>query len=463
MGRAPAINGRAARENVRGRGKWSQRGIHITLGLYVVLFAIVIPLLTPLRISQVVDPAVIRNATLPILVVLAVFTFGIRQIIVPKSWYHGLLLVVFVVAAALGFDRAGDPDTTRYYLSHLFQIASAYVMFAAGWSAFDRITHRFWKYSAILALIFTYVATAITLVAYQRDSIGVVYTASYLFILVTAYSAHYSNRMSLLAIMGTAVSNKRGPIISLIFLFIQNFASGVASGELARQRRLGKYLLRALLVLAVMTVSGIFVVSWASDPSNQDLAFARVVNTTFRRLASIMEFNAGNAGIDRITSGRSEEVAAALDTLRGFDWVFGSGAGWTTIWRQQIIQNIHFTPLSLTAVFGAPFAIATYVYLSQLVVKATLRKVPASSLTTSERMAPLYLTGAVVHSLIAYSLFIDLFVFFFAGVLARSLQVRASERKRRVRRETPARPPEPAMAPGGLPHSPVPTRVAPAS
>jgi hypothetical protein len=430
------VNAHGYLARAKHRSAGSTRALHVALGLYLFLFAVVIPLLTPLRISAILDPAVVRNALLPILVLVIAVATGMRRLIVPKTWYHALLLPVFVMAALVGYGRLADVDTARYYLSHLFQLGSAYIMFGVGWSGFETVHHRFWKVGVIATLVSTYAATLITLVALQREAIDVIYTASYLFILVAAYGAHFSNRFAGLAILGTLVSNKRGVVLSLCGLFGQHIASGFISGEMARQKKLGEYLLRGLVFLMIVAAMLVFLITWAADPANQQLAVARAINVTYDRLASIVEFGAGSAGIDRITSGRSEEVRAALDTMTGFSWLFGSGAGWNTIWRQMVIQNVHVTPLSLAVVFGVPFAIATYAYLFHLIFSATARPVALDRLTTTERLAPLYLSGSVVHTFVAYNLFIDLLVFFFAGVLARSLRER---RPARIRHPAPPR------------------------
>lgn len=406
-------------------------------GAYLFLVLIVLPLLSPLRALGIIEPGELRNMLLPPLFLMVFWAFGGVRLLPARTLLHVGLIFAFVQAALIGLPNAIDPVSQRSYLSHLFQVASAYVLLSAGWLAIDWFGHNFWKKFAVLALVATLISTVFTLSALQRGDLGRLYTPAYAFLFVAAFSAIHSTKMSAISILGLLVSNKRGPIVSVLLIFGQYmFGRFVTAGKMRSVRFLVP-LFWGMVIAAALLVSVVALVNWAATPGNDSTAVGKAVNITYGRMIDVVQ--AGNSGrtLDEVSAGRVEEIENAMENLEGFDFVVGSGAGWSiTTPDGKQVQNIHFSPLSITAVFGAPFAIFIYLYLMTLVFRGTVRKTAVENLSTTERMAPLYLSGALLHSLFAYSLFIDWLVFFFAGVLLKSLN---AKRKRFVlSREVPA-------------------------
>jgi hypothetical protein len=396
-------------------------------GIYLVLVLIVLPLLAPLRALGLIEPGELRNMLLPPMFLMMIMTVGPARLIGARSVLQLGLAFAFVMAAVIGFSNAIDPASQRNYFSHLFQVASAFVMFGFGVVAFDWFGHQYWRRFAWLALISTFISSAVTLDALGRGDIGRLYTPAYAFVFVAAFSALHSKKLSILSVLGLLVSNKRGPVVAVMLIFFQHMLGTFMAGKKLRQARVLAAIFWGAIVTVTLAVAVSMLFAWAADPANEDSPVARAVNITYGRMVEVAQ--AGNTGrtLDDISAGRVDEIETALETLDGFDFLVGSGAGWAVNLGEgegRDVQNIHFTPLSITAVFGAPFAIFLYVYLVVLVFRGSWRKEEVESLTTTERMAPLYLSGALLHSLFAYSLFIDWLVFFFAGVLIKSLRTR---------------------------------------
>ena len=407
-----------------------QRWVRLFFGAYLLLVQIILPLLSPLRITGEIEPGEIRNLLLPPLFLLLVLAFGVGRILKVRTLLQMGLGIAFLSAAVIGIPSLLDPDTQRAYVSHLFQVSSAFVMLSIGWGAIDWFGFQFWRRFVILSLIATLISTAITLTALGRGDVGRLYTPAYALLFVASFCAVYSKKMSVLTIIGLFVSNKRGPIVSVLLIFLQHLFSTLKRGRRAQGGQFVKNVFRILISTGFVIVSMMLLVSWASEPENKESAIGRAVNITSGRLMDIVDASASDRSLDELSSGRLEEINQTLATLSATDFLFGSGAGWNiVISGGKTVQNIHFSPLSITAVFGAPFAIFMYCCLAILVIRAVRRKESPEDLSVTERMAPLYLSGALLHSFFAYSLFIDWLVFFFAGVLLKSL----SAKRRRAR------------------------------
>jgi len=368
------------------------------------------------------EPGVLRNTLLPPLLLLMIVASGPARVLTVRSVVQAVLLLAFAQAMLRGFEYGASPDTLRHYASHLFQLLSAYVMFGVGWQSIGKTTTAFWKRFTWLALAAALASTWMTLVLLGRGDVGRLYTPAYGLIFVVAYAVMESPIMMSLAFVGGLLSNKRGPIISVL--------SMVAAHALASIRASARVSLGSLVRVGSVAVVGLLVtalslwalVGWANDSSNASSSAAIAIRITTDRLTDLVHVTSATWRLDQATSGRTYEVEAALQSLNVVDYIFGAGAGWTVnVGGVKRVQNIHITPLSTAAVFGLPFAVYLYLYLVTQISRGVLRKNRAS-LSVVEKMAPLYLAGALVHSLTAYSLFIDLLVFFFAGVLHRSLR-----------------------------------------
>ncbi|MBL8370329.1 MAG: hypothetical protein JNK28_02965 [Burkholderiaceae bacterium] len=389
------------------------------LGAYLLLSQVVMPLLSPFRALGLLEPGQIRNMLLPPLFLAIVITLGLREILRIKTALHLVLILGGVQAMIVGLPNLLDGDATRYYFSHLFQIASAYVMLVLGWSMANTIEKKFWERFVLMALLATLVSSYFTLAALARNEVGRLYTPAYTFIFVAAYSLAYSNLQTLLVIGGLLISNKRGPMVAVIGMFaVQAAKFAVIRSPEGQGNKPIKMALAFLL--AALAIGAIFATyQWALNLTNITSPIERAVYITMMRLSDLINLAETGRTLDEISAGRLTEVDAALDSLNPLNWLIGSGAGWSvTLPDGPEVQNLHFTPLSLVSVFGLPFTVTLYVLMLAVVVKSFFGMNRSRQSDATRLMAPLYLVGALIHSLFAYSLFIDWLVFFFAGVAA---------------------------------------------
>ena len=151
---------------------------------------------------------------------------------------------------------------------------------------------------------------------------------------------------------------------------------------------------------------------------------ARAINISMNRLQPLLGVFNDQTSMTSLTAGRDIEVISALEQSRWWYWILGGGAGWGVDIGERYVHNIHTSPLSISLVFGLPFALLLYGSLVWMMVRSFRKGLRSSDATSL--IAPVYLTGALIHSLFAYSLFVDLLVFFFAGVVARNLSAAGS-------------------------------------
>lgn len=332
-----------------------------------------------------------------------------------------VLAFVFMQALLVGWKNLVYEGEPRAYFSHLFQILSAFIMFGVGLNIKRSLDFNFWRLHVILALIATYIATFFTLRALDANLIGRLYTPAFGFILVAAFSAVYSSRISLVAFVGVLVSNKRGVIVAVMLVYIARFFfdlvnknSGAVVGKI-------KIVFSGVLLFSIIIIVSLVAVEKAQEDGADGSAVSRAIFLTSDRMIKTVEGLYNNDELANVDRGRADEIDTVLSEMDGLNWVFGNGAGWKTVLPNgSVIQNIHFSPLSLAAVFGAPFSFFIYAYSFCCISIFFLKRRDSEDVTVS--MAPLYLVGALAHSLIAYSLFIDLLFFLFLGVLVSSLK-----------------------------------------
>lgn len=394
----------------------------ILFGIYILVSQVILPLASPLRVLGVVSPGEIRNIILPPLLILMVLVIGLRTSFLLRSYLHLVLLIVFIISMLVGLPNFMD-GYYREYFSHLFQLFSAFVMLNVGWFAVDLLKDNFWKKTIFFSLISILISTFITLVLLGSGDVGRLYTPAYGFILVAAYSIYYSNLYSVLTMLGLFLSNKRAPMLSVFIIFISYFLVGLFH----KKRFKLDFIVKRSTFFIIFSVifsfcSLLFLYGWAKLPENQDNGLAMAINITTSRLETTL--NNDNSDYD-ITAGRLDEVNIAMSSLNFYDYFLGSGAGWSiNVGEDKEVQNIHFTPLSITAVFGAPFALFVYLYFVYIILKSILiKKDGKDNFLIISNIAPYYILGALIHSLFAYSLFIDWLVFFFIGVAQKNILI----------------------------------------
>lgn len=384
--------------------------------IYLIFSFVALPLISPLRNLGVIEPALIRNALLPPLFLLLIFSVGIKNILKPKAGIQLLLLLMFIQSAIIGLVNVFEGSSFRSYFSHLFQVASAYLLFCAGWLLFDYWGERFWRPVVLMGFFSAIISTYFTISALDRGDIGRYYTAAYGFILISSFSAVHSRKLLFLSFVVTFISNKRAVFLSVITIIASVFSNiGKDPNRKLKFDNLIKSSIAILVGTTALLLLIFILIDWSEE--NPESGIAKAVNISVGRLEQVFDARRNSQTIDQISSGRIHEIRTTMQSLDGFDIIFGSGAGWNvTIDSERSAQNIHFTPLSLVAVYGAPYSIFLYAFLLFYLIRFYLKGRP---LSTTERMAPFYVVGALVHSFFAYSLFIDWMFFFFVGVLAR--------------------------------------------
>lgn len=406
---------------VQGRSSRANKTTMLLMGFYLLFSFVVLPLFSPLRNLGVMEPGLIRNALLPFVFVFLFMSVGLNNIIKPKSSIQILLLMMLLQSALVGLTNLFDGGEIRNYVSHLFQVSSAYLMLCVGWLMFDYWGERFWKWLVFAGLFSAFVSSFFTIGALGRGDIGRYYTAAYGFILISSFAAVASNKTLFLGFLGSFISNKRAVLLAVLTIIMSAFFNINRSPD--KKLTYKKMTAAILAVVFVMLGFGLLIFSlmgWAENNPNTGLA--KAVNISVGRLEQIVDAGDGAKTLNQISSGRIEEIQATMQSLDGLDYVVGSGAGWGVLLdNRKSVQNIHFTPLSLVAVYGAPYTVLLYGFIIFYLVRFYIQRRPRS---ITESMAPFYVIGALVHSFFAYSLFIDWAFFFFMGVLIRSGSLR---------------------------------------
>lgn len=390
------------------------------MSAYILFVLIVMPQTAILRVLQLAEPGVLRNLVLPFLLAFFVLAYRVSKVVVPRAPLQYLLLFVFFQAFIVGGYQLNGVASIRNFASHLFQIASAYVMFGVGWLSINTFGYKFWRRWGVLALISIGIASVGILTVLAAGRVGRLYTPIYGIIFVMSSFGIYSKKGAIASYTLLIISNKRATIVAIVAMSIYHFVRD------ARRSKGNKYLVatlgKATVALAVLVVLFSLAVKWASNvPEGERNGAADAINITYNRLAQTVRGADKEHTLDDLSSGRFDEINAALDDADWWNWIIGSGAGWAVKVHSvdEPVHNIHFTPLSLVMVFGLPFSLLLYGTFLSLLWKAS-RKSRRIAVTPTERMAALYLVAAAVASLFAYSLFVDLLVFFFTGVLTRS-------------------------------------------
>lgn len=340
--------------------------------------------------------------------------------------YMSLALVItFVQAASVGLHNVIDGEI-RNYASHLFQLFSAAVMIAAGARWSDDFDERFWRRFAVLAIFAASASSLMTLRVWNSGDIGRYYTPAYILLFVVAFSLAVrpnGKHLTVASLLVAIVSNKRGPLISVI-LMVLAFLCGRRFFSRDYHLTLSKKAVMSFIFMAIAApiVFNIFSIQNISENN----IITRAFEQTTTRLFKIFSDSPEEFDLNAYSAGRIEEIQIGLDSITGLSHLLGNGAGWNTTFSSgKTVQNLHFTPISLAVVFGTPFASFFYFYVVFIIAR-NLKPCLLSG-TVTEKMAIFYLIGSIVHTLTAFSIFIDLLNFFFIGVL-----VNAGRKRRRV-------------------------------
>ncbi|MBB3763518.1 hypothetical protein [Sphingomicrobium lutaoense] len=380
--------------------------------VYVAVANLLISALTPLRIAGILDPVELRNPLLIASLGLWVVLGNPFRILKPRFLVQYVLILMIVVSAWRGIENFYNPFYQRNYLSHLFQLGSAYCLLGVGYHASNQIPKKVWMILGWATVGAVLLSTQTIISSLERGEVERFYTAAYSLLLPMAFGLLYSRRMAIASFLLLIISNKRAVMLAIAPMFAVFMKIGPSSH--ARRRKVTEKLLMLLVGVSVMASAAALLGFIAGSAGSDQSGVTRAAQITYERMASSIEVGTGERSLEEIDAGRTFEVQTALDTLDSFELAFGSGAGWTIYLRDHFAQNVHFTPISLTVVFGVFFAVYIYAFLIRTVWRGMRR---TSAPTVAESIAPIYLSGAIVHTLFAYSIFIDFFIFFFAGAV----------------------------------------------
>lgn len=404
------------------------RSLWLAMILYLLLVNVALPLLAPLRMLQVLEPGEIRNLALPAILALMVTGAGLQNVIIPRNLLQLILVVAVVQAILVGAKHVVLDSNFREYLSHIFQLISAYLMVGVGYRAVKLGSDKFWRFFSYAATVAVGISTAMTLNLLASSEIGRLYTPAYSLLLPVAYFIYSTPKLVIFNYLLLLLSNKRGPIIAVLAIALADIALSTKHvGKRSVDRLFSKYL-KVVFAACFVVVAVVGLVSWAGE-SGRESSIGRAINITVGRF-DLQVGGAGSATLDEFASGRLEEINAALQAMEPIDWIFGRGAGNVLeLDSDNTVQNIHFSPLSLTMTFGLPFALCLYAYLFWIVVAGLRSERVMNSQYPTVRISPYYIAGAAVHTFFAYSVFIDLLTFFFIGVLSAVLAANSKNRK----------------------------------
>lgn len=394
----------------------------IILFLYLIFVNLILPLLSLLRVMRLSEPAAVRNIVLIITIFALATTVGFFRVLRPYIWSQIILIFVFLQAIFVGLAHLLQDGGLSAYFSHLFQIASFYIMLGIGWYAVDQISNNFWRHASWLAMVGVGLATALIIFLMVTVGVARFYTPAYQLLLPISFYTGNSLLGTLSALLLVLSSNKRSVLIASIFMLIMYFLFK-KSIIYQTKFRPTKWLYSGLIFAAIMLGSSFYLTGSEKQSQFDELPVIRAINITLNRMIG---FNSDAKNLDALnsySSSRIEETQLALDSLQWYTWLVGNGAGWSINlgYVGADIHNIHVTPISLLMVYGAPFTIFIYTFLATLTLKLYLNRKKLRDNTTA-KVGFLYLIGAVIHSFMAYSLFIDLLIPFFVGTSLKILK-----------------------------------------
>lgn len=378
---------------------------------YAAYALLVEPLLSILRLTGVFNSSVLIQYVNVIVATCLVASH--RRVRLLRTHYQALLVLVAVQASVLGL--LAFPDIPwRDYFSHGAQLGIAFIMLGTGAIVGSALSKQFWHRLAMFSLAGGVAALALTLAQHSAGNVARYELPAYGFLI--AWSKGLADRhVGLVLAAGAliALSAKRGVMVAAVGAL--GVALAFAWQQGASPRSASRRAVRGLAVSA--TVVMLFVLlTPAGESLKPPEVIARTVELSRERIDFTLEQLAGGkTDINVVSSGRAAEAEAALDTLDPITVLTGRGAGAQVELphAQEQVQFLHLSPLSLTMVYGLPFALATYGFIALQIVRG-LRGREDDPLS---RMLAIYASAALVHSFFAYSLFIDLFLFFSVGCL----------------------------------------------
>lgn len=399
----------------------SGRRFRATFYLHVIFSAIIVPLLLPLRTFEVWNAAEIVYGNL-VIVGLYLLSAPNLAVFFPTRFFQYLLIYCLLSGGLLGLLNVEDDTGVRNYLSHVFQIFSAYVMFSVGSSVRGEIWNDRIMRPLMLAAIGAEFAAAAAIYGYgiQQGVGGYLVGGGLAGFLAMCYFLPRSRPATSLGFLTVVLSGKRGVLVAAIAAFVTRLSLP------AVRIRNGGISMTTLVASAVVTIVAAFTIAWSQvDAANElaDWLEYRVGSISTALFSTDEEARLAAAG------GRYEEVEAILSDFTSIDWVVGKGFGYRIGFAQNDefadeIHQVHFSPATLTVRFGLPAAAIFIGSILFVLVQAwrhrlvALRDGASGGVTIQFETTLYYAIGGALISLTAFSIFSDLFFMLFIGLLS---------------------------------------------
>jgi hypothetical protein len=379
------------------------------------LFAgLFLPLASPLRATVGFEAGTLLPILIPAIVVAFAYTAGPAALYRIRP-FQAMLLLVIIQSMLVGVTNSYPWSVPREFVSHIFQLFSAFILYGCGHVLAGRLTARSLRRAAMTYGLGFVVGSVVTIALLGQGEVPRYYTPSYAALLPLSYTAANGLGLSSALLMGFVfAANKRAVLVASFALLL---ASAFIAPNFRMRRRVRSKSRIKILVFAALPMLSL---AWAVTVADPDSTWGptRAIRLSIDRITPSF-FSEG--ATDRTTAGRTSEAEAALESSSGAAILLGGGAGWSFEHNGRRLHNVHISPISLTCVFGLPLVIIVYYHAVTRAVRVLRRSGPGI-----ERTCALYVIGGLIHSVFAFSLFVDVLFFFLVGAVAKYSESRTT-------------------------------------
>lgn len=398
----------------------SNRYFRLVLYSYVVVSCIASPLLTPLRVFEIWNSAYLVYANVGFVALFALAAPSPGAFL-PDRYMLMLLLACLFIGMLVGLPNIETSDgSVRYYAAHGFQLLSAYVMFAIGRSQRGELwSEPIMRGLMLLTIGADFAGTALIYGYGVQVQLGGYVVGSGASFIALCFFAPRNRAYTALSLLVLLVTGKRGPLVAGAVVF----AISLALPRL-RERMTG-ITFTSLVFLGVCVAVGAFITTIVRPD-----AFDEIVENVEYRLSTIPKALIGTDEAERRTAagGRYDELEAMTQDFGVLEWMVGRGFGFQVSFASEEesgeIHQAHFSPGTLAARFGLPFALGFYIYFAVMIGSGFRRRIEYANANSGiawirqRETALLFLVGGTLISFTAFTIFVDLFFMLFLGVLS---------------------------------------------
>jgi hypothetical protein len=371
--------------------------IAMTFATFVVVASPIIHVLKVAHISSI-PGAWLFYTSLPLTVVvfaLASITMGARMT-APLRILWGILGISLVLAMIrTDWMNGTAEDIGGNFLRFLIPLTVIPVMARPSESAWARRMSlqvslaRACLLSSLLAVIFTY------WLAQEGFSVYFGLQLSPAILICLAVALVTSSAASSIASMALPVlAGKRGVVVAAVTVLVSACA--------IRSTRRMSLLLCTLMLCATATLLLV-------APQGILPALHQRIGGTLQSLQVAIgatEVDEAMISLNVATQGRADEVTAAVETLDSGGpsaWILGCGLGATIVTAngEATDSTVHFSPVALTLLCGAPLAAAVFIFVALLIVHTLIRS--ADGACRGTQVLALVAAGEFVFSFSAFT------------------------------------------------------------